>query len=240
MKLFSSIVITALFSLSSCYYFGGARVYGDGHIVTRDRSVGSFTGVRVGGAMNIHIKQDASQSVKIEADQNLMEYIDVYTDGSTLVIRTKQGYNLNPTKEVVAYISAPLFKDIDVSGSGDIIGDNLISSNEPLSMHVSGSGNIQMEVNVPKASTEVSGSGDVKLKGKATEFSVDMSGSGKVMCFDLVTDNTTLDMSGSSDAEVNASKKLDIDVSGSGSIHYKGSPSINQRISGSGEVKKVD
>src|SRR5438105_688302 len=116
MKLLSCILFSALFSLSSCYYFGGARVYGDGHIITKDRSVGSFNGVRIGGAMNIHLKQDANQSVKIEADQNLMEYIDVYTDGNILVIRTKQGYNLNPTKEVVAYISAPLFKEIDVSG----------------------------------------------------------------------------------------------------------------------------
>ena len=169
-----------------------------------------------------------------------MQYIDVYNDGSTLVVRSKQGFDLNPTKSILVYVAAPVFKDIDVSGAGDVISDNTISGNEPIHLHVSGSGDIKMQLNAPKVTTEVSGSGDIALKGQAQDFSANISGSGKVKCFDFVTDNTSLDLSGSSDAEVYANKKLDIDVSGSGSIRYKGAPSINQHISGSGDVRKVD
>jgi hypothetical protein len=240
MKRIFLAAVLLLFITTGCQYLDGQRVNGDGHITSQDRSVGSFNSVHASGSMNVHISQGASNSVRIEADQNLMQYIDVYVKGNTLVVRNKEGYNVQPSRDIVVYATAPVFRGIEVSGAGDIVGDNTISGNEPLEMHVSGSGNINMQVNLPKVSTEVSGSGDVMLKGQAQEFNAEISGSGKVKCFDLVTENTTLDLSGASDAEVTANKKLDIEVSGSGSVHYKGTASVNQKISGSGEIRKID
>jgi len=240
MKRLSILLAISSIYFVSCQYIGGQRVSGSGHITTQDRSVGSFNSIRSGGSTNVHVMQSSTNSVKIEADDNLMQYIDVYVEGNTLYIKSKNGYNLNPSKDITAYVSAPAFKDISVSGSGDIIGDNAISGNDPLDLHVSGSGNINMQVNVPKVSTDVSGSGDVTLKGQAKDFDAELSGSGKIKCLDLVTDNTSLHLSGSSDADVNANKSLDINVSGSGSVRYKGNPSISQHISGSGDIRKAD
>jgi hypothetical protein len=239
MRISHIFLALSLFAFSSCRYFGGERISGDGHIVSQQRNAGSFHSVDVSGGIKVHVRQDAASSVKVEADQNLMQYIDVYNDGSTLVIKEKDGFNLNPSKDIVVYVAAPVFKDIDVSGACDIIGDGPISGSEELSMHVSGSGDIIMQVALPKVSAEISGSGSVNLKGQATNFSASVSGSGDVKCFELVTDNTKLDLSGSSDAEITANKQLDIEASGSSNISYKGSASVNQSISGAGSVKKV-
>jgi hypothetical protein len=233
------LFIAASVILSSCQYFGGERVYGNGHIVTQQRTIGSFNSVSAKGAMNIHVRQDASPGISIQADENLMQYIDAYIDGNTLVVETKYGYNLQSSKDIIVYASAPAFREIGVSGSGDVVSDNVITGTEELKMHVSGSGNITMQVNMPKVSTEVSGSGTIALKGNARDFNASISGSGDVKCFDLVTDNTSLDLSGSSGAEVNANQKLNIDVSGSGDVRYKGNAAVNQHISGSGSVVKV-
>jgi hypothetical protein len=239
MRISNIILATVIISLSSCRYFGGERVYGDGHIVTQQRNTGSFEKVDVSGGIKVHVRQESSPSVKLELDQNLMEYIDVYTEGNTLVIKEKQGYNVQATKDIIVYVAAPVIKDIDVSGACDIIGDNMISGSQELNLHVSGSGDIIMEVTLPKLSAEISGSGSINIKGQATNFSAHVSGSGDVKCFDLMTDITELDLSGSSDAEVNANKQLNIEASGSSSITYKGNASVNQNISGSGSVKKV-
>ncbi|MGZ3838776.1 MAG: head GIN domain-containing protein [Flavisolibacter sp.] len=233
----ASVFIVFLFS--SCRYFGGERISGNGHVVTQERGAGSFNSVHVSGGIKVHIRQDSVSSLKVEADQNLMEYIDVYNDGSTLVIKEKEGFNLNPTKNIVVYATAPIFKDIEVSGACDIIGDGPIRGNEALSMHVSGSGDMVMQVDLPRISAEISGSGSIRLTGQATNFSAEVSGSGDVKCFDLITDNTDLDLSGSSDVEVTANKQLKVDASGSSSVQYKGNASVNQSISGSGSVKKV-
>jgi len=108
----------------------GERIYGDGHITTKEQNVASFTGVDVGGAIEVHIKQDAAHSVKIEADENLMQYIEVYTSGSTLNIHPRNGVNLDPSREIIVYVSAPAFKSIEVSGASKVIGDNAISGSE--------------------------------------------------------------------------------------------------------------
>jgi hypothetical protein len=239
MKLSFGLFAIAITVFSSCQFLGGQRVSGNGHVVTQQRSVGNFNSVEVSGGFKVHVRQDAANAVKVEADDNLMEYIDVYDDRGTLVIKEKDGFNLNPSKDVIVYVSAPAFHDIDVSGACDIIGEGTISGSEPLSMHVSGSGDIIMQVNLPKVTTEISGSGSIQLSGKANEFFADVSGSGDVKCLNLQTENTTLELSGSSDAEVFANQQLNIDASGSASIEYKGTARVNQSISGSGSVKKI-
>jgi len=217
----------------------GERISGNGHITSQQKNVGSFNSVDVSGQVVVHVRQDASSSVKIETDENLLQYLDVFTDGDRLVIRTKEGFNLDPSKDIIAYVSAPVFKDIDLSGQCDIVGDGPLSGNEPLSMHVSGQGDISLEVHLPKVSTEISGQGTVSLKGQVNDFNASVSGQGDVKCFDLITENTTLDISGGSDVEVTANKQLNIDASGSSSVNYKGNANVNQNISGAGSVKKV-
>ena len=239
MRITSIVLAFVLLAFSSCRYFGGERVSGDGHVVTQQRNADGFNRVDVSGGIKVHVRQDATSSVKVEADQNLMEYIDVYNNGNTLVIKEREGYNLNPSKDIIVYVAAPVFRDIEVSGACDIIGDNTISGNEELSMHVSGAGDIIMQVAVPKVNAEISGSGSINLKGQATEFSAHVSGSGDVRCFDLITDNTRLDLSGASEVVVTANKILDIDASGASSVEYKGNANVSQHISGAGSVKKV-
>ncbi|MGE5519909.1 MAG: head GIN domain-containing protein [Candidatus Dadabacteria bacterium] len=233
------LLIAVSLTLSSCEFFGGERVYGSGHIVNQQRSIGSFNSVSAGGSMVIHIRQNPTSSVSIQADDNLMEYIDVYVDGSTLVVKPKYGYNLDPSRDITVYAAAPSFREIEVSGSGDVISDNQISGSGEMHMSVSGSGNIKVDVNLPKLTTEVSGSGTIAVKGAARDFNASISGSGDIRCFDLVTDNTSLDLSGAADAEVTANQKLDVEVSGSGDVKYKGNAAVNQHISGAGSVRKV-
>ena len=236
----SIVLLVSGLVLSSCHFFMGERISGNGHIVSEQKNVGSFNSIDASGQVVVHVRQNASaSSVKIETDENLQSYLDVFTDGNTLVIRTKQGFNLDPSKDIIAYVSAPAFKGIGLSGQCDIIGDSPITGSEPLSLHVSGQGDINLEVHLPKISTDISGQGNVNLKGQVTDFNASVSGQGDVKCFDLITENTTLDISGGSDIEVTANKQLNIEASGSSSVHYKGSANVNQNISGSGSLKKV-
>jgi hypothetical protein len=234
------LLLSVVLLVTSCRLLGGERISGNGKITTVQRTIGGFSNVRVSGNIQVHLRNDAATSVKMETDENLMEYLDIFTEGTDLIIRTRKGFNLDPSKDIIAYVAAPDFNEVSVSGSCDIVSDGIITSQKSLDMNVSGSGDIIMQVDVAKISTHISGSGSVQLKGKARDFSASVSGSGDIRCFDLATENTELNLSGSSEAQVNASSQLDIHVSGSGSVEYKGSASVTQKISGSGSVKKVD
>ncbi|HYC27585.1 MAG TPA: head GIN domain-containing protein, partial [Chitinophagaceae bacterium] len=170
---------------------------------------------------------------------NLVEFIEVYKEGSTLVIHTKEGFDLDPSRELIVHVTAPAYRNIDASGQCEIIGVTPITGSEPLSIEVSGQGTISMQVDVPRLSTDISGQGDVFIKGRATEFFSEVSGSGTIKCLDLITDNTTLDISGSSDVEITANKQLNVDASGASTVHYRGNASVSQNTSGASTVKKV-
>ena len=62
---------------------------------------------------------------------------------------------------------------------------------------------------------------------------------GSIKCFELESDNVSLDLSGSADAEVTANQNLDVHVSGAADVMYRGNAKVKKSISGSGSVKKV-
>ncbi len=236
------IILSILFSilLSSCHFFGGKRIRGNGKITTQNRTVNAFTSVDVRGAIDVYVKQDSVVSVKIEADENLLEYVQVTVDGSTLDIREEKGYNLKSAKGIKVYVSGPSFKHFEASGACDIYSENQINSTEPISIDLSGACDVKMELKTPAIDVDLSGAGKITLKGETKDFDVDGSGSTNVRCFELMTENTRVEMSGAGDAEVFASLKLDVHVSGAADVKYKGNAAVSQKISGAGSVKKVE
>jgi hypothetical protein len=239
--LFIALGLTLI--LGSCRHFWGKRVRGNGNIKTEDRSVGNFKNVDVSGATNVYVSQgqEGQHTVKIEGDENLLPYIEVIQEGDKIIVRTRQGFNLEPTGDMKVYVSAPIYNNIDVSGACDIIGQSKITNPEDLSMHVSGAGDIKMEVDAPRLKAEVSGSGSINLKGQTKEVELELTGAGHAHCYDLLSENTSVNISGAGSAEVFASVKLDATVSGAGDVSYKGNASnVSQHVSGAGSVNKVN
>ena len=240
MKLTALSIIVVAVCLSSCHYIGGKRINGNGVSSSQERSLGSFDGIVVRGGMDIIVSQSPTSSFKIEADQNLLEYIETRNNGGTIEIFTREGYDLDPKSGIKVYAAAPNFTELEVSGSGKINSTGKITSASELNTGVSGSGDILLEVDAPRIKTHISGSGSSSIKGTTKDFSANITGSGDIRCYDLLTENTEIDISGSGNAEVYASKSLDVDIAGAGDVRYKGNPSVKQNIAGSGGVRKIE
>jgi hypothetical protein len=178
--------------------------------------------------------------VRIETDENLLQYMEVRQEGDKIFIHERRGFNLRPTHEIRIYVTAPVFNSIDASGACDIIGETKITNSENLDIHVSGAGDIKMEIDAPRLSAEVTGSGSIYLKGQTKEVSLDLTGAAHAHCYDLLAETTKVDISGAGSAEVYASVKLDAQVSGAGDVNYKGNAAVSQHVSGAGGVHKAD
>jgi hypothetical protein len=227
--------------MSSCRYVFGKRIRGNGVIKTEDRTVSSFKNVEVSGAINVYVSQGETKPVRLEGDENLLRYIEVLQEGDRIIVRTRPGYNLSPTGDLRIYVTSPVYNNIEVSGACDIIGQSKISNAEDLELRASGAGDIKMEVDAPKIVGEISGSGSINLRGQTKDVDLVLTGAGHAHCYDLLAENTKVDISGAGSAQVYASVKLDAEVSGAGSVTYKGNaPSVSQHVSGVGSVNKVN
>jgi Putative auto-transporter adhesin, head GIN domain len=240
MRKASLIAVLSLIILTSCDHFG-RHVSGDGNVVKQNRSFSNFNGIDVSGGIDVLVTQDSSYSVQVEVDNNLQEFIEVEKDGDLLRIHQRNNTNLDPTKgKVIVYVSAPAFRELHASGACNISSQNGLASSNELGIHLSGSCDVDVQVNAPKVSVDASGACTIKLKGQTKDFSVDGSGSIDVKAFDLLSENTDIDISGASDVEVYASVKLTAGASGASHVRYKGNGSVSTDISGAGSVRKVE
>jgi Putative auto-transporter adhesin, head GIN domain len=239
MKKLFFLAFISFATMSSCRFLG-KRIHGNGNMQTIERSVSHFSEVEASGNIKLFVSQGDLKPVKIEGDENILSYIEVIQEGDRIKIETKPGIILIPSGDLNVYVTSPTYKSIEVSGSSDIIGQNKITSSEELNLEASGAGDIQMEVDAPKITSGISGSGSIKLNGQTKDLDIDLSGAGHAYCYDLLTENTKVQISGAGSAQVYASVKLQADVSGAGNISYKGNASVSQEISGAGSVNKVE
>jgi hypothetical protein len=239
MRKYLILVAAMMVVLGACRYMWGRHLRGNGNIKTEERTITAFKDLRISSSVTVYLSQGDIKPVKVEGDENLLPYIEVVQDGDELVIRSREGYNLEGSSELKVYVSAPEFHSIRLSGAGDIIADNKISNREELELDLSGAGNIKMEVDAPKITANISGVGSMYLRGQTKDVDFDISGAGSAHCYDLLSENTKIGISGVGSADVYASVKLDAHVSGAGSVHYKGSATeVNQQVSGVGSVNK--
>jgi hypothetical protein len=225
--------------LCSCSYIGGKRVTGDGNMSSQTRNVGDFRGVEVTGSMEVIVSQGPAATVRVDADQNLLSYIETNLDGDVLEVHPKKGYNLRPRAGIKIYVTAPQYQLLAVTGSGTIRSGSKITHGDKMRMEVTGSGDIQADADAPNISTEITGSGSITVSGNTRTFGTGINGSGEVHGFNLLSEATEVEINGSGNAEVFASKQLNINISGSGDVQYKGNPTVNQSVSGSGNIRKV-
>lgn len=211
-----------------------------GDMVSEMRPVGMFHSVDFRGHGNLHITQARDIELRLEGARDLLEKYKTYVDDGRLVIEMKSWKKLWRSKSITVYITMPEVRGLTISGSGKIIGETRITS-ERLYLKVSGSGDIDLEVNAKQLESKISGSGEIRLRGLAKDHDYQMSGSGDLKGYELATEKSKIKVSGSGKCEVSISAQLDVRISGSGKVNYRGNPTtVNQKITGSGTIRKVE
>ena len=159
-----------------------------------------------------------------------------------LIVKTESGYNLQPSswkgKGILITIPVTDINSMVLSGSGDVEGKTKLVSDH-FEVVMSGSGDMDLEIESDEIDVTLSGSGDIVLKGSSDKLRVTVSGSGDVKAYDLSAREVDATVSGSADIKVTASEYLRARVSGSGDIHYRGNPEkIDTKTAGSGDIQK--
>ena len=234
---FLGLAVIVLTITGCIIVINGKSVQGSGNIITQEREVSEFSKVHLKGSGKVFLTPGEKQSLEIKTDDNIMPLIESDVSGNKLTI-SHGNHHLRPTSFEV-YITLENLEGVRISGSGDIIGKGRFVT-DTLYAEISGSGDMDLEVETGLLETKISGSGSIHLSGKAEDYTVSISGSGKINAFDVDAKHVSLKVSGSGDCRVSASESLDAKISGSGDVYYRGRPQINTKISGSGSLKSSD
>jgi len=234
---FLGLAVIVLIITGCIIVINGKSVQGSGNIITQEREVSEFSKVHLKGSGKVFLTPGEKQSLEIKTDDNIMPLIETDVSGNKLTI-SHGNHHLRPTSFEV-YITLENLEGVRISGSGDIIGKGRFVT-DTLVTEISGSGDMDLEVETGLLETKISGSGSIHLSGKAEDYTVSISGSGKINAFDVDAKHVSVKISGSGDCRVSTSESLDAKISGSGDVYYRGRPQINAKISGSGSLKSRD
>lgn len=205
-----------------------------------DREVSGFNGISSSGSYHVFITIDNTESLRLEGDSESIAEIETKVENGILKIRTKKQMNYrtwNNRGRVNIYIHAKELDNIVLSGSGNIKVNGKIKADQLKNM-ISGSGSIEVNMDVNEYSAVVSGSGTILARGVADNAKITIAGSGDFDGIDLNTANTSAKVSGSGNINIHADKTLDALISGSGDIRYSGNATVKSTKSGSGKISK--
>lgn len=210
-------------------------VKGDGNVVKEERNVSGFNSLEVGGAFTVYLTQGSKESLTVEADKNLMEYIRTEVKGDRLEIYTK-GENIQKFTKMNIYLTFVDLEMIDVSGAADILGKGKMQFKD-LALEASGASELELELEVSMLRADFSGASEVELMGNAESVRCDCSGASEFNAYDLSIKQGEFDVSGAADAKVHVTDMLEVDISGAASMKYKGSPQVRSDVSGAGSLR---
>ncbi|MFP4621468.1 MAG: head GIN domain-containing protein [Bacteroidales bacterium] len=240
MKTIRIFFITALlFSLTSVYA-GHGRAAVDVSVQDKEKEI-PISGVRgldLSIACELNLRQGDKESLRIEADEDIFDKLDVKVKDSVLYIGSK-GRNKNFEKwDVEVYLTLKTLEKIDIGSAVKLRTHGTIISNR-IDLSVSGAADIELSVDTEKFLADFSGAVKADIAGKASYVVMDMSGASKVDAEDLVTDAFYLDFSGFGKADIYAEKVLKVDMSGMGVVRYGGNPKkVDANSSGLGVIRE--
>ena len=233
-----SILIIAVLLVTSLS-FGQKKVKGNGNVTTITRSTSDYDGVKCAGSFDYVLVAGEEGNIKIEGEENLLEYIVTEVKDGNLVVKVENHMNLQSSRNNTIKVTIP-FRDISnvsLAGSGDLWNEDVITTND-MKVALAGSGDLILKIEASHTKASIAGSGDLTLKGSTNSLDANVAGSGDFHGFDLQANNTDVSVSGSGDAEVVCRENLKARVAGSGGIEYKGNPKTEDtKVAGSGSIE---
>ena len=243
-RLFIIVSVLAIFSTACVAPFRPRLIRGSGNVIQEDRDVSGFDRILISGAGKIILTQGDTESLSIETDDNLMEYISTEVKGDTLeidfsddIILSQGGRDvLDPTDGFIFRIGVIDLVSVSVSGAANIQAEKLKS--DEFAINFSGAGDIKIDdLNANRVEVSVSGAGDVEMAGKVEHQKISLSGLGRLQAFDLESQTASVIISGAGGANLWVTDSLYVSISGAGDVEYYGKPSVDPEISGLGRIQ---
>ena len=195
---------------------GNDRIAGSGRIVAQVRNVGSFVGIQVKNFARVIVTQDTVESLRIEADDNVIGLVQTSVAGGTLLVGLPEGSYNNVTVRIHA--SMRNISRLESLGAADFSAANSIHTDS--------------------ITCRIKGAGSITLTGTTNYELVEIIGAGDVHNFNLTSLVCTASIAGTGSIEVHATQQLDAIITGTGTITYAGTPAVvHQTITGIGSVR---
>ena len=204
------------------------RIEGSGNVITKDISVKSFDELDASGVFNLQLSQGDKETLRIEADDNLMDLFIIENEGSTLTIKMKKNSNFNSKKQLKVYITFKNLKSMNLGMVGGTSSDDKLKFTD-LKLKNQSVGSVSLNMTLQTLNMENQSVGSVKLEGSAENAIVKNNSVGSINAGNFVVQKMDIENNGVGSATVNAEKELKYSDSFLGKVSNRGNATVKKK-----------
>lgn len=231
-------IIAGILLVSTSYGQVVKKVKGNGNITTITKTTSDYESINCAGSFDYVLVEGNEGTIKIEGEENLLEYIITEVKNNCLIVKIEDQVRLSPGNNKTIKVAIPIkeINSISLTGSGDLWNEVVIHTNN-FKASLTGSGDVTLNVNANSIEGSLTNSGDLTIRGSTNNLIAILNGSGNFYGSELKSNHTDVSISGSGDAKVVSMESLKARVTGSGDIVYQGNPrNKDTKIIGSGSI----
>ena len=200
-------------------------------VATVKPSISAFDSVLIDVPADVTISIGKPAAVAITAEQKVLDVIVAEVTDGQLSVRTNGSFQTD--KPVTIAIDAPELIALEALGSCQIEVAGPLTGELNLIAHDATTVTLNA-MNLSALIADLQGSSEVQADGSAANLELTVAGASTFSAPELAVSTASLEVSGSSEANVDVAKNLDVTITDAGSVFYTGSPSIKKSVSFAG------
>ncbi len=211
------------------------QITGSGDPASELRTLPEFHAVTLSTVGTVWVSVGQAQSVRIQVDDNVMDYIITTVVNGELFITSDPSVSLSDFDLYVTLATTDL-EGLTLTGVGTMESEGNILDLDSFYVNLSGVGNINVRLLADYMRSTLSGVGDVSVEGSVNFHRIIHSAVGTITAYECSTDTTVAVLSGIGNAQVFVNDYLNVTIGGRGSLYYMGMPDITSVITGTGQL----
>jgi hypothetical protein len=215
--------------------YSGHTVVGSGHAMKESRTIHNIATVHMEGAETLVIRQGDSESLTVEADDNLLRYIETNSENGVLRLTTR-GANIQPKTPIRYDLQVKELQAIAVQGAGIVEGSGSFHSPD-LVVSLDGASIATLDMVGKTLHVQLNGASKVVFSGSVENQDATLSGASQYDASALKSQKVQMSANGATEAKVHAERQLNAVVNGASQITYTGDPQLSIEVNGASSVR---
>jgi len=213
---------------------------GTGNIISKTIGVSSFVRLHVSISGYTELIQADEEKVIIEADDNLVDFIQIENSGRTLYVTGEGKWRVPEfTSLRIKVFYRQLYNLYNGSEKGELVCGNTLRSGEPVEIKIRSEKSITaLDVDAASVKLITACEGDVTIKGSCIRFEINAKSEGNLDAREMKAKNVILKNYSEGNIDLYADDTINIRNYGEGYIHYWGNAVLKDiKHYGEGEVR---
>lgn len=232
-KLFSLLFLATL--LSSCNVNMFNSISGNRNVITENRSTkGNFTKIVVSTGLDLYITQGSSNTIAVEADENLQEII--ITEIKDGVLKVYSEKNIWKAESRKVHVTIKTLESLTATSGADVYTNGNLKTNNVRFIATSGA-DIRVSLDANTVETISTSGSDIEVSGIANHHISSATSGSSIDAYDLHSKNVTASVTSGANINVYATESITANATSGGDIDYKGNPKqVNKKSSSGGDI----